>query len=183
MTSIPSFPIALGKTMSVMRKAFGTPDEDTRDESLQYMGVQLDKADLKNWRDAVFLRMHSVKKTDIQNASVNVRCQYRRETGKIWSLRVMDTWKVYRCIMCGIDNHARLEDHRKALGEPSRVKEESNLLMSYWWMKDDLGIHMRVYSHDFKDVGVNHYAGELQWLYVCSLSLAPAGLRGWLGGN
>jgi hypothetical protein len=164
-----------------MKKAFGAPEDDDLDESLQFMGIQLNKEDCENWRHAVFLKAHSRNTKDIHTVSVNIRCQYRRDTGKIWSLRVMDTWRVYPVVLCGIDNHVPFGDHKKAFGNPSRTKEESIGLMSYWWVKDDLGVHMRVYSRDSQDVGVNHYAGELQWLYVCSIGLAPAGVGSWLG--
>jgi hypothetical protein len=168
--------------MSEARQVLGTPSMDGRDESLRDMGVSLDKSDRKNWRDALYMSMKKSKDMILEHVSINVRMQYRADTKRIWSIRVMDTWKVFRCSFYGLDNHARFDEIRKILGRPLKTKEESGSLDSHWWIKDDLGFHLRVYSRDLPDVGVTHYKGEAQWVLVCSLKAAPPGIASWFGG-
>ena len=115
----------------------------------------------------------------LQHVSVNIRFQYRRNDGKIWSVRVMDTWRVYPCSLYGLDNHGHLEDYMNELGIPRRTQKESRILDSYWWVKRDLGFHLWIYSVDWSDVGITHRAGEAQFINVCSLKLTPPGVEAW----
>src|SRR5947207_590952 len=145
------------------------------------MGVSIGAVDQKNWRDLLFMSMKSPKRQELESVSVNIRMQYRRDTGQIWSIRVMDTWRVFRCSLYGLDNHDLLDQFVKDLGSPRKTEKESRSLNSYWWVREKLGYHMRVYSQDFPDVGITHHAGEAQWSFGCSFELVRSGIEGWFG--
>jgi hypothetical protein len=174
-----NFPISVGQSLSEVRREFGPPAMEGRDESLEDMGLIVPKSERKVWRDLLYMSVKPSDSRELKSVSVNLRFQYRKDNGVVWSARVMDTWKVWNRTLYGLNNQGKIGDFLKTLGKPSKQAEESPSLASCWWVKDDLGFHLRIYTRDFPDVGVTHYAGEAQWIYVCSLKLGPAGVRSW----
>lgn len=170
-------PVKLGDSVSSLRRHLGKPDEDARDESLSYALGSRGILQPKNWRSLLYLRFAPVNSSVIEAATVNLRFQYRRDTGAVWGIRVMDTWKLFPTEIHGIRNHGILASWLKELGKPNRISQASDILDDYWWVRRDEGVQIRVYSRDCRDVGVTYQRGEAQWVHVIDLLSAPPGWR------
>lgn len=178
-----SFPITLAQAFKDARKTMGTPEIDEKDESLADIGVAEGSIDLKNWRHAVYMTMTPLGKEGLEAVSVNIRFQYRRDTGQIWSIRIMDSWKVYDCTLYGLRTRWHLEEFCKELGAPKRTAPQTKAMDNYFWIKGKVGYRIEIFNKQIRDVGVVNEKGEAASIGVCDLEIAPPGVKQWFEGT
>ncbi|MEK7865977.1 MAG: hypothetical protein AAB434_04795 [Planctomycetota bacterium] len=181
--SAPDFQFEPGASVEEVKKALGEPDLDEVDESLKYDGVVVSPEEAGLWRDLLYLQMHDVSSGLASQVSVNLRFQYRSDTGKIWSVRIADPARVMDVFLDEIPMRGTIDDCVERLGEPTGEGTTAPIVGQKCWIRGRRGYRVDYYTENHADPITPCRAGQLQMALVCDLDLAPRGFEKALGGG
>lgn len=180
------FPVNLGDSINDARKKLGDPQADVVENFEHLDRFIFTPANPENWRHALYSEMVEVNEGGVLTANLDFHLIYRKDTGQIWGISITGRADECRYQLLGISSRRSLKDCIAMLGKFNRraAGERPYTFDTYYWIKDGIGVQVRVYNRDYSDmIAGDHPEGQVDSVYVVSLSLAPPGFAGYFGGD
>lgn len=181
--SAPKFQFEPGVSIEDVKRVLGEPEVDDIDESLKYDGVVVPVGEAGVWRTLVYLQMHDVRSGIASQVSVNLCFQYRSDTGKVWSVRIMDRAQILDVFLDKIPLRGTIDDCVERLGSPTREGKEAPIVGRKCWIIGRRGYRVDFCTDYHADPITPCKKGRFQSAMVCDLDLAPKGFEKALDGG